>query len=323
MSPALASATCESVADGASGVRFRNPWPEILQRAQGALLGLAVGDALGGPVEFLTRSEVRARHGELCDMVGGGWLALRAGQVTDDTQMAACIARSIDASGWSPTDVAERFAGWLKSRPLDVGATCRRGIRRYIVHGTVHGSPNPGDAGNGAAMRMAPVAIATLGDDSLLERWSLDQAHITHHHPLSDAACLLVGRLVHRACRGEPLSTLRRIALETVGRFPTMQFEPYRGQSSAYVVDTMQTVLHHLFATTNFETCLIRTVNVGGDADTTGAIAGTIAGAYYGLRAIPRRWMRKLDRTLREELLGLAERLAARSPLARSLGVEP
>ncbi len=276
-----------------------------------------MGDALGGPVEFLTSSEVRARHGLLKDMVGGGWLSLKAGQVTDDTQMAICVARSIDAGEWSPTDIAERFAEWLRSRPIDVGNTCRRGIRRYIAHGTVHGQPNPGDAGNGAAMRMAPVAIATLGDDVLLQRWSIDQARITHHHPLSDAACLLVGRLVHGACRGESMAGLRRVAQATVQEYPKLQFERYRGMSSAYVVDTIQTVLHYFFTTTSFEDCLVATVNVGGDADTTGAIAGTIAGAYYGLDAIPVRWRRKLDRALHHELLGVAERLVVRSPLGQ------
>ena len=76
------------------------------------------------PAEFLTRSEVKSKYGRLCDMVGGGWLALRAGQVTDDTQMALCIARSLTAGDWSPADIAERFARWLKSRPVDVGGTC-------------------------------------------------------------------------------------------------------------------------------------------------------------------------------------------------------
>ena len=307
-------ATCD--ANASSGVhKAQGSSTELRRRAQGAMLGLAVGDALGGPLEFLTRSEVRARHGVVRDMIGGGWLALRAGQVTDDTQMALCIARSIAETGWSPSDIAERFAAWLKSRPVDVGNTCRRGIRRYIVHGTVHGEPCDGDAGNGATMRMAPVALATLGDPELLERRALDQAHITHHHPLSDATCVLVGRLVHLACAGEPLDRLREEAMQTVARFPNMQFERYRGQSSAYVVDTMQTVLHYLFSTSNFEECVVKTVNAGGDADTTGAIAGTIAGAYYGYDAVPRRWIRKLDRALRYELLLMAERLVARSPL--------
>ena len=187
------------------------------------------------------------------------------------------------------------------------------------MHGTVHGDPNDGDAGNGAAMRMAPVALATLGDDALLKRYTLEQAHITHHHPLSDAACLLVGRLIHLACRGEPLAALHRAALETVSRFPSMQFVRYRGQSSAYVVDTMQTVLYHLFNTSSFEQCLVATVNVGGDADTAGAIVGSIAGAYYGVDAIPRRWWCKLERPLQHELRGAAERLAGCSPLGRSL----
>ena len=92
-------------------------------------------------------------------IVGGGWLKLKPGEVTDDTQMSLCIARSLVAVGWSPLDIAERFAAWFKGWPVDVGNTCRRGIARYINHGTLAGPFNEGDAGNGAAMRVAPVAL--------------------------------------------------------------------------------------------------------------------------------------------------------------------
>jgi len=282
-------------------------------------LGLAVGDALGAPLEFLTATEVRAKYGVLRDMTGGGWLSLQPGHVTDDTQMSLCVARSLCERGWSPRDIAERFAVWMKSRPVDVGNTCRRGIRRYIAHGTVHGPPNPGDAGNGAAMRMTPVALASLADREVLARWAVEQGHITHNHPLSDAACVLVGTLVHLACTGHTRSRMREEALAAIRRYPSLQFERYRGQCSAYVVETIQTVLHHFFATESLEECLIATVNVGGDADTAGAIVGTIAGAYYGVGAIPRRWRRRLDQALVRELLDLADRLVGQSPLGRRL----
>jgi ADP-ribosyl-[dinitrogen reductase] hydrolase len=295
---------------------------DIRRRAFAVLLGAAVGDALGAPVEFMTRSEIRGKHGTLRTMEGGGWLHLAPGQVTDDTEMSLCLARSIVAKGWEPADIAERFARWYRSRPIDIGNTCRRGIARYLNSGRVFGPFNEGDAGNGAAMRVAPAALATLACRGMLEQWAVEQAHITHHHPLSDAACILIGRMIHVGCLGLSWTRMRRLAAETVQSFPSFTFTPYRQLSTAYVVDTMQTVLHHLFSTNSFEDCLVATVNQGGDADTTAAIAGAIAGASYGLDQIPRRWVKKLSPDLVRELTELASGLADRSPVCRGEPVE-
>ena len=291
---------------------------EIRGRAYATLLGSALGDALGATVEFCTQSEIRAQYGVLCKIVGGGWLKLKPGEVTDDTQMSLCIARSLVAVGWSPPDIAERFAAWFKSWPVDVGNTCRRGIARYINYGTVAGPFNEGDAGNGAVMRVAPVALATLADGVLLERWAVEQGHITHNHPLSDAACILIGRLIHMGCTGQPLECMQRAMGSVIAQFPTFRFTPFRGLSTAYVVDTMQTVLHYFLSTRSFEECLVATVNQGGDADTTGAIAGAIAGAFYGPTQLPSHWVAKLAPELVSEIRDLSGRLVARSPLGLS-----
>ena len=287
----------------------------VRERAYATLLGSALGDALGATVEFCTQSEIRAQYGVLRKIVGGGWLKLKPGEVTDDTQMSLCIARSLAAVGWSPSDIAERFALWFKDWPVDVGNTCRRGIARYINHGTVAGPFNEGDAGNGAAMRVAPVALATLADGGLLERRAVEQGHITHNHPLSDAACVLIGRLIHMGCTGQSLERLRGEIEDTIARFPSFRFSPYRGLATAYVVDTMQTVLHHFLSTHSFEECLVATVNQGGDADTTGAIAGAIAGAFYGPAQLPQHWVRKLAPALVSEIQILSDHLVGRSPL--------
>ena len=162
----------------------------IRSRARAAFLGLAIGDSLGAPVEFMTSGEIANTYGILKELVGGGWLRLKPGQVTDDTEMALCIARAlVAAGGWSLEGIADNFAAWLRSKPIDVGDTCRRGIRNYMLHGTLETPFNQWDAGNGAVMRMLPVALATLGDQRLLEEWTIGQAHLTHNHPLSDAAC--------------------------------------------------------------------------------------------------------------------------------------
>ncbi len=265
-------------------------------RALAAYLGLAVGDALGATVEFMTRGEIAAQHGQHREIVGGGWLRLQPGQVTDDTEMTLALGRSlIRRGGLDPRDLCEEFAAWLKSGPADVGNTCRRGIRRYITQGTVTGEFADGDAGNGAVMRVLPVALATLGAPDRAVEWTLAQARTTHHHPLSDDACLALVRMVQGLLGGLGRDAVRAEAGALVARHRAFRFVPYPGQCSAFVVDTMQTVLHHYLGAETFADCLIATVNQGGDADTTGAIVGMLAGATWGLEAIPPRWLAALD----------------------------
>jgi ADP-ribosyl-[dinitrogen reductase] hydrolase len=288
---------------------------DVLDRARAAFLGVAIGDALGATTEFMTPGEIRARYGVHRKIRGGGWLGLKPGHVTDDTEMSLALARAlVAAGGWDLTGIADNFVAWMKGKPIDIGSTCRKGIRDYLHNGVLETPYNEWDAGNGAVMRMAPVALFTLGDDALLQRRAIEQARLTHHHPLSDRACLTVGRLVHRALLGADRVELHGVARELVRQHPNFQFKNYQGRASGYVVDTLQTVFHHFFTTATFEECLIAVVNQGGDADTTGAIAGMIAGACYGLRDIPERWRRKLDPLVLTEVLALAEQLARLSP---------
>lgn len=288
----------------------------IVRRAQASLLGGAVGDALGATTEFMKPEQIRERIGVHREITGGGWLNLLPGQVTDDTEMTLCVARGIVHAGkWNLAAIADRFAHWLSGEPPDVGATCRRGILEYVGTRRLAAAPNEWDAGNGAAMRVAPVALYTLGDEELLYRRAVEQAHITHNHPLSDTACVAVGRLIQQGLLRTPLAGLRATAEELSALHPEFRFEGYDGESSAYVADTLRTVLDAFFSTESFEDCLVKTVNRGGDADTAGAIAGAIAGARYGLAAIPRRWVNALAPGLREELSALAEELVRKSPL--------
>ncbi|WP_142847785.1 ADP-ribosyl-[dinitrogen reductase] hydrolase [Telmatospirillum sp. J64-1] len=272
-------------------------------RALGAYLGLAVGDALGATVEFMTKAEIQEMYGVHCRMIGGGWLRLKAGQVTDDTQMSLHLGRALLASGgWNLRAVCEEFAAWLKGKPVDVGNTCRRGIRRYITEGSMQTPYHDGDAGNGAAMRNLPVVLATLADECAFEEWTLGQCHITHNHPLSDSATLSLGRMTRRLILGGAIKDVREEANALIARHRNFRFDPYRGNASAYVVDTVQTVLHHYFRTDSFRACVIEVVNQGGDADTTGAIAGMLAGATYGASSIPSSWLGRLDPQVSAEI---------------------
>jgi ADP-ribosyl-[dinitrogen reductase] hydrolase len=295
--------------------------PDVLDRSRAAFLGLALGDALGATVEFMTPGEIRSAHGVHRDLTGGGWLRLKPGAVTDDTEMALALARAIDArGGFELRAAADGFAAWMRGRPTDVGNSCRAGIRRYLLDGSLQAPPGEWDAGNGAAMRVLPVALLTLGDEAGMGRLALEQARLTHHHPLSDAGTALVGRLVQLAVLGRSMRQLQFVAAEAARLEPHFAWSPYRGQASGYIVETIQTVLHFLFTTRSFEACLTGVVNQGGDADTTGAIAGAIAGAYYGAEELPIRWLKRLDGGLRAELERLATRLVALSPVAREAG---
>lgn len=296
--------------------------PDRLDRALGAFLGFAVGDALGATVEFMTPREIQAQYGIHCRMIGGGWLKLRPGQVTDDTEMSLCLGRALIRAGeMDPAAVAEEFVGWLKSGPADVGNTVRRGIRRYIADGTLGTPPNDGDGGNGACMRILPVALATAGDPERCAAWTLSQCHITHNHPLSDAAAISLGRMVHRLIDGGGVSACREEAKALTARHPQFRFERFRGPCSAFIVDTMRTVLHAYFLGDSVRACVIETVNWGGDADTAGALTGMLAGATYGASAIPEVWLKRLDSKVAAEiraqvpdLLALAEAAGALRP---------
>lgn len=295
----------------------------LFDHALGAYLGLALGDALGATVEFMTPREITARHGgPLQEIVGGGWLNLKAGQVTDDTTMSLALGEGLLAArhrgpSFDTREIAESFVRWWRGKPVDCGNTCRRGVMRYLGDGSLEGPLNEGDGGNGALMRNLPAALVTLGRPEALRTLSLAQARITHHHPLSDAATLAFGEMVHvLLSQPEPqlaVPACRAIADRLVAAHPVFRFEPYKGQATGYVVDTVQTVLHHFFRTSDFEQAVIGAVNEGADADTNGALVGMLAGALCGAQALPRRWLNKLDRSVR---LAITEQTSALLALA-------
>lgn len=271
----------------------------VMNRALGAYLGFACGDALGATVEFMTPKQIQKRHGVHRDIIGGGWLGLEAGQVTDDTQMSLALGQAIiDHQGWNLQAVADNFVAWLESNPPDIGNTCRRGITRYRDNGELSGLPRDDDAGNGACMRNLPVVLTTLNHPDYFRDWSLQQSHITHNHPLSNAATLTLGRIVNHLINRQDLEACKTEVELLIGHYSEFAYSPYPGKASGYIVDTVQTVLHYFFNADSFESCLIATVNQGGDADTTGALAGMLAGAKYGVQQIPERWLKQMDQRI-------------------------
>jgi ADP-ribosyl-[dinitrogen reductase] hydrolase len=273
--------------------------PPELDRAVAAYIGLAIGDALGATVEFMTPTEIRHQVGVHADITGGGWLRLKAGQVTDDTTMSLALGASIlKQGGVQAQAAAEAFDAWMRAKPVDIGNTVRRNLITFRKTGNPAAPPSEHDAGNGAAMRVLPVALACLGKPETTTRSACRaQAHVTHHNAVSDAACEALAFMVHDLIAGKGPIEIELVRIgKLLSEFPLFCFDKKRCENpSGYVVDTMKAVLQSFFATECFEDCLIDVVNRGGDADTTGAIAGMLAGACYGTAAIPRRWLKALD----------------------------
>ena len=274
-------------------------------RAVAAYLGLAIGDALGATVEFMTPREIAAKYGMHETLCGGGWLHLKPGHVTDDTTMSLALGGSILAQGKVDAfAAAQAFDAWMRAKPVDIGNTVRRNLLQFRKTGNPEAPYSDHDAGNGAAMRVLPVALATCGQtEEAVCSASRAQAHVTHHCALSDAACECLVFMVQDALRGADKNhLLHRHAHPLVARHPEFKFRAVRQSSnpSGYVVDTLQAVFQSFFDTDDFRGCLIDVVNRGGDADTTGAIAGMLAGALYGFEEIPDLWLKTLDQNIRQ-----------------------
>ncbi len=293
-------------------------------RYLGCLIGLACGDALGGPVEFDSRAQmdVRYPHG-LRDFIGGGWLFLDPGEITDDTQMALDVARSlVTFPDGDMEDLATRFLSWRNSEPKDIGNTTRDALDR-IARGVpwdeageqAHLNRGPRDsAGNGAIMRCAPIAMRFRRNPDRLRDISIDASRITHANPLCTWASVAVDRAIAALLDGTPaleavnksVSDIHQPEVRSALRHaPTATREQIK--SGGYVLDTLSAAYWSLLTTTSFEEAIVTAVGLGGDTDTTGAVTGALAGAHYGLSAIPERWHVQVQ--FRDELADLSRAL--------------
>ena len=270
---------------------------EIYERAYAAYLGFAIGDALGATTEFMLPREIKTEFGVHKKIIGGGWLKLKAGRVTDDTEMCMALADSIiDNGGYSACRAADYFVSWMRTKPVDIGNTVRKGLRDYIRTGVPESAKSEFSAGNGACMRNLPAILYCLKDWSKFEHITLSQGRITHNNYLSDIATIKMGEMTRELLLTGDILRALDIQSEFIKEEPSFSHSRYKGDASGYIKDTYRTVMHFFFDGADFEDVLIRTVNQGGDADTNGALAGMMAGACYGLDAIPARWIRPLDK---------------------------
>jgi ADP-ribosyl-[dinitrogen reductase] hydrolase len=289
----------------------------LLDKVQGAYAGLAIGDALGATVEFMTPTEIKVKYGVHKKIIGGGWLNLKRGQVTDDTTMSLALGQAIlETNKIEATAIARSFDEWMRGKPVDIGHTVRRGIVQYRLKGTVEMPYNDYDGGNGVCMRTLPIALFTWGEDSAeVEKVSRLHAHITHHNKLSDVGTECVIAMIHRALNNGTLTALEELAHNLSTRYREFLYNARRYENpSGFIVETLQVVFQSLFDFNNFEDAMIDVVNRGGDADTTGAILGMIAGALYGLSAIPKQWIKSLNPAVLQACSQQAEDLIQLSP---------
>ncbi len=292
--------------------------PTLQDRYRGCLLGLAVGDALGTTLEFKRPGTFMP----LTEMVGGGPFDLRPGQWTDDTSMALCLAESLlECDGFDPRDQMQRYVRWWREGYLsstgtcfDIGNTVAGALRRFMDAGSPYaGSTAPRSAGNGSLMRLAPVPLffAAEGPEKAI-KMSGESSRTTHGAVAAVDGCRYMAALILGALAGvskedllspfftpegaeniwqiDPLTAA--VATVASGSFSAKGTAQIRG--SGYVVDSLEAALWAFNQSTSFEEGALLAVNLGDDADTTGAVYGQLAGAFYGESGIPARWLEKL-----------------------------
>lgn len=281
--------------------------PTLLDRYKGALIGLACGDAVGTTVEFSPRGSFKS----VTDMVGGGPFGLRPGQWTDDTSMALCLAESLLSKGaFDPIDQMARYLNWWKwgylsstGHCFDIGMTVQSALAKFQVSGDpFSGSTNPNSAGNGSLMRLVPIVMFAYSDTQAVIYNAADSSRTTHGAPEAIESCQLFAAILHGAFSSKAKEQLLDqdifIPLEpklveiSKGHFVAKFDSQIRG--TGYCVDALEAALWCFFNTDTFEQAVLRAVNLGDDADTTGAIVGQIAGAFYGIDAIPQNWINQL-----------------------------
>ncbi len=297
--------------------------PTRINRARGCLLGLAVGDAVGTTVEFKTRGT----FSPVTDMTGGGPFELKKGEWTDDTSMALCLSASLLETGFNKHDQMSRYLRWYHhgyfsstGQCFDIGMATRSALHRYETDGNPNaGSSDPRSAGNGCIMRLAPIPIMFMDAEDKASLLSAEQSMTTHGATECLEASYLFGGILVRALQGQnskqkilvtdvhehyPITShrLKRIANGDYFRFNRDDIK-----GNGYVVDSLEAALWCFYSTDNFKDAILAAANLGDDADTTAAITGQIAGAYYGESAIPNTWLEHL--VMAKEIGEMAERL--------------
>jgi ADP-ribosyl-[dinitrogen reductase] hydrolase len=293
---------------------------DVRERFRGCLLGLAVGDAVGTTVEF----EPRSSFTPLTDMLGGGPFQLKAGQWTDDTSMALCLAASLVEMGdFDAIDQMNRYCKWFEQGYMssidycfNIGNTVRSALVEYKHTGNpFSGATNRMSAGNGSLMRLAPIPIFYYPDREKIRWFSGESSRTTHGANEAAEACQLFGDMLYRAFSGaekdeilfSPVEYLSEPALQAIAHGDYQQKSINQIRGTGYVVASLEAAVWCFWKAETYKDAVLAAANLGDDADTTAAICGQIAGAYYGEKEIPSSWLQKLAK--RKEIVNLANKL--------------
>jgi ADP-ribosylglycohydrolase len=310
------------------------------------LLGLAAGDAVGTALEFRPPGSFTP----IADMVGGGPFSLAPGQWTDDTSMALCLAESlVEKQGFDPVDQLERYVKWWREGYLsstgkffDIGKTTSEALERFErTHEAYCGSTDPRTAGNGSIMRLAPVPMFFARDPERAIEFAADSSRTTHGAPAAIHACRFLAALTVGALQGASKEALLSKhycagaerwnvdplmpAIRKIAGGSYLRTDPPEIRGGGYVVESLEAALWAFRKSDSFRDGCLLAANLGDDADTTAAVYGQLAGAFYGEQGIPESWLEKL--AMRETIVSLADRLGADrggpAPLKRSYWVDP
>ncbi len=298
-------------------------YSDVSNRIRGALYGVAVGDALGAPLEFVSKEFIWE---SVTDMIGGGWLNVKPGEVTDDTQMTVAVARGIVENPTNPIEaIGRNFVEWMHSGPKDIGATCSSSIRKAMYLANDMKSPTSSDweqaakythnafggmsDGNGSLMRTAYVGIYYTDEVSVRAK-AAAISRMTHFSEVAAQDCQAYSFMIYEMIN-ETSSVRRRLIIPHILRVmqpcgdrynvDELSGDGYVPDPTGYVVNSFKVALHCVLTTHTFEDAVIKAVNQGGDADTIGAITGGLAGALYGFDHIPDRWVKVLESDVHEE----------------------
>ena len=306
--------------------------PLMQDRYRGALLGLAVGDAVGTTLEF----EPPGTFEPITDMVGGGPFGLAPGQWTDDTSMALCLAESlVEQQAFDPVDQMKRYVRWWREGYLsstgafiDIGGTVRSALSHFESTGEpLSGSTDPYSAGNGSIMRLAPVPLFFANDPEKAIMVSGMSSRTTHGAQTTVDACRYLGGLIVGAVQGASKEELLSdhyspvpgywkahplcAEIDAIASGSFKEKEPPGIKGSGYVVKSLEAALWAFHHGNSFEDGCLLAVNLGDDADTTGAVYGQLAGVFYGIEGIPEAWRTRV--VMQVKILAFADALQALS----------
>lgn len=279
----------------------------VIQKYQGCLVGAAVGDALGAPIEFMSKRQIEAKYGGLLtEMVGGGVFGWRAGQTTDDTDQTLAIVDSlIERGGYDPFDISQRFLKWFLAVPKDVGTTTSKSLLllkqglSWQVSGKKAMEIFGAGAGNGSLMRTAPIGLYFRNLPEQIDKAASEVSAITHAHP----DCIIAAQLTSQIIANLSSGSSKQQALEkVVDRLP-------KSLNSNSVLQTFDIALNAFLNADSFEQAVVESANTGGDCDTQATVTGALAGAFWGIDSIPKRWKQALNPTSAVDLESKAKKL--------------